>query len=62
MFYSWICDSDMGEMFLNFPMDKRIRSHAGVDITHLRHHMPELPPLLGEGHRSCLLFNVSLWG
>ena len=52
--YSWLADSDMGEMFLNFPMDKKIRSSSGIDVTALRSEMPGLPPL-GEGRRSRLL-------
>jgi hypothetical protein len=31
-FYSWMMDLDLGEMFLNFPMDSSIRSYAGVDF------------------------------
>eukprot|EP00985_Skeletonema_marinoi_P028317 scaffold24532_cov80-Skeletonema_marinoi.AAC.2 len=29
-------DLDVGEMFLNWPLGKEIRSHAGVDITHVQ--------------------------
>jgi hypothetical protein len=32
-FDSWLGDIDFGEMFLNFPLDSRIRPYAGVDIT-----------------------------
>jgi hypothetical protein len=31
-FNTWLTDSDIGEMFPNFPMDPRIRSRAGVDL------------------------------
>jgi hypothetical protein len=30
MFYSWMCDGDMGEMFPNFPT--RIHSRSGIDV------------------------------
>ena len=54
MNYSWMADSDMGEMFLNFPMDKAVRSRAGIDVTQMRHAMPNLPPT-GEGRHSRVL-------
>jgi hypothetical protein len=31
-FYSWMMDLDLGEMFLNFPMDPKVRPYAGVDF------------------------------
>jgi hypothetical protein len=37
--YSSFCvDLDLGEMFLNFPMDLRLRPYAGVDLTRLAPH------------------------
>jgi hypothetical protein len=34
--YSSFCvDLDLGEMFLNFPMDRKLRPYAGVDLTQL---------------------------
>jgi hypothetical protein len=34
--YSSFCvDLDLGEMFLNFPMDEKLRPYAGVDLTQL---------------------------
>jgi hypothetical protein len=30
---SWFCDVDVGEMFLNFPLDLRIRPYCGVDLS-----------------------------
>jgi hypothetical protein len=34
----------MGEMFLNFPMDKKRRSRSGIDVTQMAaSHMPSLP-------------------
>jgi hypothetical protein len=32
---TWFADIDLGEMFLNYPLDIRIRPYAGVDITEL---------------------------
>lgn len=32
-YYSYAVDIDLGEMFLNFPMDPKIRPYAGVDLT-----------------------------
>jgi hypothetical protein len=31
---SWMADTDLGEMFLNFPLHKNLRELAGVDLTH----------------------------
>jgi hypothetical protein len=33
----------MGEMFLTFPIDKKIWSWSGVDVTQLRPHIPTPP-------------------
>jgi hypothetical protein len=30
---TWMADIDLGEFFLNFPLDKDIRPYAGVDLT-----------------------------
>ena len=49
MCHSWMADADMGEMFLNFPMDKKIRSRAGIDVTQLRSHIPALPDAPSSG-------------
>jgi hypothetical protein len=35
-FYSYLFDSDIGECFLNFPNDKRVRKYCGVDLTPFR--------------------------
>jgi hypothetical protein len=44
MYYSWMADGDMGEMFLNFPMDKKLRCRSGIDVTQMAAaHMPSLP-------------------
>jgi hypothetical protein len=31
-YYSYCVDGDLGEMFLNFPMDPDLRPYAGVDL------------------------------
>lgn len=36
-FSSWLADADYGEMFHNFFMDEKIRKHAGVDLSKLKH-------------------------
>jgi hypothetical protein len=38
---TWMGDIDLGEFFLNFPLDLAIRPYAGVDLT----------PYFGEGGR-----------
>jgi hypothetical protein len=53
MFYSWMCDGDMGEMFPNFPIDKRIHSHSGIDVTQFRPFLPNLSART-EGSRTRL--------
>jgi hypothetical protein len=32
---SWFGDIDLGEMFLNYPLDENIRPYAGVDVTNV---------------------------
>ena len=32
---TWFSDVDLGEMFLNYPLDPRVRPYAGVDLTEL---------------------------
>ena len=32
---TWFGDIDLGEMFLNYPLDERIRPYAGVDVTYV---------------------------
>lgn len=41
MFYSFTVDADLGEMFLNFPMDPAIQPFAGVDLSGVRDHLTE---------------------
>jgi hypothetical protein len=44
MYYSHITvDAELGEMFLNFPMDPFIRPHVGVELTGLRAHLQTAP-------------------
>jgi hypothetical protein len=35
-FYSFLFDSDIGECFLNFPNDKKLRKYCGVDLSPFR--------------------------
>ena len=45
MFYTFTVDADLGEMFLNFPMDPSIQPYAGVDLSGVRHHLSgPVPP------------------
>ena len=32
-FDSWFCDADLGECFLNYPLDMALRPYAGIDCT-----------------------------
>ena len=41
--YSWMADANMGEIFSNFPMDKKIYSVSGINVTQLQEYMPNLP-------------------
>jgi hypothetical protein len=36
-FETHLTDSDVGEMFPNFPMDPKLRPYAGVDLRSLSH-------------------------
>jgi hypothetical protein len=29
---SWMMDMDLGEMFLNFPLDRNIQPYCGIDL------------------------------
>ncbi len=40
---TWMSDIDLGEMFINFPLDEALRAYAGVDVTMY------FPELLHEG-------------
>ena len=57
-YYTYCVDIDLGEMFLNFPMDRTIQPYAGVDLSPL---MGQLwlswgtnRTLLGNGGLGCL--------
>ena len=39
---SWFGDIDLGEMFLNFPLDEDLRPYAGVDVTQMREELVRL--------------------
>ena len=38
---SWFGDIDLGEQFLNFPLDESLRPYAGIDITRIKDEIPE---------------------
>jgi hypothetical protein len=38
----WFGDIDLGEMFLNFPLDRQLRPFVGIDATELRNSLKEL--------------------
>jgi hypothetical protein len=44
MFCSFTVDPDLGEMFLNFPMDPAIRPFAGVDLMAMRDYLSDPAP------------------
>jgi hypothetical protein len=44
---SWMADVDMGEMFLNFPLDVNIREFCGVDLYPAHPHL-SLPAVVHE--------------
>jgi hypothetical protein len=43
---TWMADTDLGEMFLNFVLHERLRELAGVDVTHYREEF-------GDSRRVC---------
>jgi hypothetical protein len=45
-FYSYLFDSDIGECFLNFPNDKKLRKHCGVDLSPFRGVLTSRPKFL----------------
>lgn len=49
---SWFGDIDLGEMFLNYFLDHKIRPYAGVDVTGLSDLLKDTPL---EDHRCLLL-------
>jgi len=48
-FYSWMMDLDMGEMFINFPMDPKVRPYAGVDFKPLKKTIESINTSRGDG-------------
>jgi hypothetical protein len=44
----WFGDIDLGEMFLNFPLDTKLRPYAGIDATALRESLKELDSIPRE--------------
>jgi hypothetical protein len=49
-FYSYLFDSDIGECFLNFPNDPKIRPYCGVDLTPFKGQLKSRPDYV-EGVR-----------
>ena len=47
-FYSFCVDMDLGEMFLNFPLDPRIRPYAGVDLSPFKNQVHSTLPTVWE--------------
>jgi hypothetical protein len=45
---SWFGDIDLGGMFLNFPLDEKLRQYAGIDVTELKALLEELNLLPAE--------------
>ena len=46
-----MADANMGEIFPNFPMDKKVHSVSGIDVTQLQEYMPNLPKSVVPGNR-----------
>lgn len=46
-FYTWCMDLDLGEMFLNFLLDLKMRPFAGVDLMPLSRFLG-IPLQMGE--------------
>jgi hypothetical protein len=44
----WFGDIDLGEMFLNFPLDTKLRPYAGIDATALRESLKEIDSMPRE--------------
>ena len=44
----WFGDIDLGEMFLNFPLDTKLRPYAGIDATALRESLKEIDSMSRE--------------
>ena len=59
-----MADADMGKMFPNFRIDKKIPSSTGIDVTQLQEYMPGLPDSLesGKRQRTRLRWKVLLMG
>ena len=45
---AWFGDIDLGEMFLNFPLDEKLRQYTGIDVTELKDLLEELELLPAE--------------
>jgi hypothetical protein len=50
-----MADTDLGEMFLNFVLNKTLRKLAGVDVTHYREGPEELQEVCWERWMRCAM-------
>ena len=55
---SWFGDIDLGEMFLNYFLDPKLRPYAGVDVTGLADLLKDVP--LKDQHRLLMRWQRSL--
>ena len=56
-------DSDLGEMFLNFPLDKDIQLSSGIDLTPYKKDLEiSHPELKGESNRLIAVWNRTWMG
>ena len=53
---AWYGDIDLGEMFLNYPLDPRLRPYAGIDVTAV------LNPTLSDAELRQCKREVQRWG
>ena len=56
-------DSDLGEMFLKFPLDKDIQLSPGIDLTPYKEDLEVChPELKGESNRLIVVWNMTWMG
>ena len=61
---SWYGDIDLGEQFLNFPLDPTLRPYAGIDITGVKEMLPldDIATPAESSGRTFLRWNRTLMG
>jgi hypothetical protein len=52
---TWMADTDLGEMFLNFVLHESLRELAGVDVTHYQEKSERKPGLCWERWSRCAM-------